>query len=74
MKQQQHHINYEEDSEKSHLGLKLLFLSLFPTIEIFTVFEQDPDSCLYFVNTLSFNVTTVPFEFISLNQRDTYFE
>lgn len=57
-----------------HVGRVIHFLALpvsginkeFATIEIFTVFEQDPDSCLYFVNTLSFNVTTVPFEFISV--------
>lgn len=38
----------------------------FATFEIFTVLEQDPDSCLYLANTLSFNETTVPFEFISV--------
>ena len=55
-----------------HVGRVIHFLALpvsginmeFATIEIFTVFGQDPDSCLYFVNTSSFNVATVPFEFL----------
>lgn len=38
----------------------------FAITEIFSDFEQDPDSFLYFVNTLPSHVTTVPFEFLSV--------
>ena len=57
-----------------HVGRVIHFLALqgfgingeFATIEIFDVFGHDPDSCLHFVNTSSSNVTTVPFEFLSV--------
>ena len=64
-------VNY---GNAKHVGRVLHFLSLpvsginreFATTEIFSDFEQDPESCLYFVNTLSSHVTTLPFEFLSV--------
>ena len=37
----------------------------FATVQIFKQCQKDPDSCLYYVDTSSFNVRTVPFECLS---------
>lgn len=64
-------VNY---GNTKRVGRVVHFLSLpvsginreFATAEIFSDFEQYPESCLYFVDTLSSHVTTLPFEFLSV--------
>ena len=64
-------VNY---GNTKRVGRVVHFLSLpvsginreFATAEIFSDFEQDAERCLYFVDTLSSHVTTLPFEFLSV--------
>ena len=57
-----------------HVGRVVHFLAIpvqgnhreFATIQIYNAIEQDSDSGLYFVNTMAFNVTTIPLEFLSV--------